>query len=119
MFPPKNLNLSPPGTNPLNQSVNFVRLPARLPHLADDHVRIQPSIRPRGELERTSRRVDDCFDANKHMFFGVVEPVAGASGANHPLELFPIYMRLGNVYVDRDGTRTWLVFTQMTSSTRV
>lgn len=86
MLPSKDLNLPAPRTHPLNESIYLIRLPARLPHLRHDHIGIQPAIYPGGELERAGF-VDHGLYAHKHVFFGVVQPVACAACANHTLQL--------------------------------
>jgi hypothetical protein len=87
MLSPKDLDLSPARTHPLNHPVRLIRLPARFPHFADNHIGIHTAISPRWELQHARIGIYDGFDANEHVLLGMVQPMAGAAGANHTLEL--------------------------------
>lgn len=86
MLPAKDLDLAPAGTHALDHAVHLVRLAARLAHLAHDDVRVEPAVRPRGELE-VPRRVRHRLHADEHVLLRVVEPVPRAPRADHALEL--------------------------------
>ena len=86
MFPAKDLDLPPPRTHPLDETVHFIRLATSLAHFRDNDVRIKASVGPRRELE-VPVFVDIGLDTHKHVLLGVIQPVACATRANNALQL--------------------------------
>lgn len=86
MTSPKNLNLPSTRTHPLNHPIHLLRLPTRLSHFRHDHVCVESFVHPGGEFE-VAGGVDDSFDADEHVFFGVVQPVARTACSDDSLKL--------------------------------
>lgn len=86
MFSPKDLDLAPPRAHPLDEPIRLVGLAARLAHLRDDDVRVEPAVDPFRDLEDPGG-VRHGLDADEHVLFRVVQPVARAPCADDALEL--------------------------------
>lgn len=97
VFPTKNLDLATAGAHPLDEPICFVRLATCLAHLGHDGIRVEPAVCPRGKFE-VAFGIDVCLDTDKHMFFGVIEPMASTSSADDTLQL-----RRWAVSLRRDG----------------
>ena len=82
----ENLYLAASWTHALDETVRFIRLPARLANLGDDDIGIEATVNPRRELELPIF-VKVRLDADQHVLLGVIEPMTSAPCPYDPLKL--------------------------------
>ena len=86
MLATEDLYLAASWTHALDETVRFIRLPARLANLGDDDIGIEATVNPRRELELPIF-VKVRLDADQHVLLGVIEPMNRASCSDYSLQL--------------------------------